>query len=1032
MPQEKIRILVDRSRDSEWASELVDMEPDTVYWATDNRDYLSWSVLKNYDVLAICGCSPLYHKDEELMAIKRFVEFGGGLLLASSTSRFERDVAEVPRLRAIRQTSDVGSRSLANSATSEMGINKLARLFGAEFLPLDRCKGEMKVDDDLLRGYPKENLRFICCGVLAESELELDDIPVSNCGVISVPENAQVFLEHSETKEPIGACMSFGKGRVLLINELEFSQENQRMCRAFIDWLAYNRISKVEGDEAIPDEIAVDEQVKQDGKIKIYYTDLVKDRVDTCLEFAQKIAEKLVGMFSVSSDMTWEIELNTSCTHRRRWDAVLRIGAFMSDSKLAYALGVEMISLLDVVALYDLMRYAGFSYDAQAKYFGMLAMKLLGFKREAEEMYAEMVKQFRGKDTTGKEFDIAEAYPYEYHARQLWILNTLTEKYGQDLLARFIKAIPDAEDPYKNMPRHIFSAMDIFIYYLSRALGTDLYPWFQEISTTVHPLPLHPNESDEFKNGVRQYLKNVIGDKAASASDRIDAGLCFIDIYEKESKPSSDLVDELDSDDKYERLVAAMCLSRFSDSRAVPALERLAFDEDDRTLAAMAALELVRQGKTTPWPPLIRGKTSAADRLLETARGQDYRFQLDAGYALHKIGHSKAEELSFRDLRNENGEPVVEMKVEYDGYLKLSPMVAKRKVASIFSSFQVAHFPENTHVTAMFVDWVHTAPQYRRKGFSRWTMQETMANKAVRRCSCAFLGTGTRNTAHPMYRSFGFVDTSLTEAFSKELREEKAKVIDGLVIRPYSPGDEMKMANLANECYSDLLGVGHKRARRMRFNSHIKIAERNGEMQGYVWASGGRSKEEAHLEEICLKKTDSRNDIGAALLCALHNELFSYGFKKITMARETLLELDFLRKLLHNFGYSSLKQWPTGHVEMFKIINLPMLLQELSPLLSKRLKDSDYKDWHGKLGIAGEQHQASIIIKDGEISVSGEVLEDSDILLSADDDTITKIIAGVMTPFEAYLQTELSIQPMVNDKLTGLLETLFPRIPKQD
>jgi putative sterol carrier protein/GNAT superfamily N-acetyltransferase len=1012
MPQERIRILVDRSRDSEWAGELVDIEPDTVYWATDNRDYLSWSVLKNYDVLTICGCSPLYHRDEEIMAIKRFVEAGGGLLLASSTSRFERDVGR---------------------PISEMGINKLARLFGAEFLPLDRCKGKMKVDDDLLRGYPKENLRLLHCGALAESELELDDIPISNCGIISVPENAQVFLEHSETKEPIGACVSFGKGRVLLINELEFSQENQRTCRAFIDWLAYNRISKVEGDEAIPDEIAVDEQVKQDGKIKIYYTDLVKDRVDTCLEFAKKITEKLVGMFSVSSDMTWNIKLNTSCTHGRSWwDAVLHIGAFMSDSKLAYALGVEMMSLLDVVALYDLMRYAGFSYDAQAKYFGMMAMKLLGFKREAEEMYAEIVRQFKEKDATGKEFDIAKTYPYEYHAKQLWILNTLTEKHGQDLLARFIKAIPDTEDPYKNMPRHIFSAMDIFIYHLSRALETDLYPWFQEIGTTVHPLPLHPNESDEFKNGVRQYLKNVIGDKAASASDRIDAVLCLIDIYDKENKPLSNLMDELDSDDKYERLVAAVRLSRLSDSRATYALEDMTSDEDDRTLAAIAALELVRQGKTTPWPPLIRGKTSAADRLLEIARGQDYRFQLDAGYALHKIGHSKAEELSFRNLRNENGEPVVEMKVEYDGYLKLSPMVAKRKVASIFSSSQVAHFPENTHVTVVVVDWVHTAPQYRRKGFSRWTMQETMAHKAVRRCSCAFLGTGTRNTAHPMYRSFGFVDTSLTEAFSKELREEKAKVIDGLVIRPYSPGDEVKMANLANECYSDLLGVGHKRARRMRSNSHIKIAEKDGEMQGYVWASGGRSKEEAHLEELCLKNTDSRDDIGAALLCALHNEMFSHGYKKITMARETLLELDFLRKLLHNFGYSSLKQWPTGHVEMFKIINLPMLLTEFSPLLSKRLKDSDYKDWHGKLGIAGEQHKASIIIKDGEISVSEEVLEDSDILLSADDDTITKIIAGVMTPFEAYLQTELNIQPMVNDKLIGLLETLFPRIPKQD
>ena len=71
MSQERIRILVDRSRDSGWANEMVNMEPDTIYQTTDNRDYLSWSVLKNYDVLAICGYSTLDYKDEELKLIRQ-------------------------------------------------------------------------------------------------------------------------------------------------------------------------------------------------------------------------------------------------------------------------------------------------------------------------------------------------------------------------------------------------------------------------------------------------------------------------------------------------------------------------------------------------------------------------------------------------------------------------------------------------------------------------------------------------------------------------------------------------------------------------------------------------------------------------------------------------------------------------------------------------------------------------------------------------------------------------------------------------
>ena len=364
------------------------------------------------------------------------------------------------------------------------------------------------------------------------------------------------------------------------------------------------------------------------------------------------------------------------------------------------------------------------------------------------------------------------------------------------------------------------------------------------------------------------------------------------------------------------------------------------------------------------------------------------------------------------------------MKVEHDAHLRLFPAVSGHKVANIFSLSHLFHFPENTHVTGMYVDWVHTNPMYRRKGLSRWTMQETFAHKVARRCSCADLGTGTRNTAHAMYRSFGFVDIFPGESFTKDLREERAKIVDGLVVRSYLPGDEVKMAGLANEHCSDMLDVGRRRARRPPSNAYIKIAEKDGEILGYALASGGRSKEEAHLSEIFVKETNGRDDIGAALLCASHNDLISHEYKKITMYGA---QQKFLRQLLLNFGYSSQH---TGGVGMFKIINLPMLLEELSPLLTKRLKDSKYKDWHGKIGIAGQQHKGIIVIEDGNVSASEEALEDVDILISADDDTVTRIIIGSMTPFEAYLQTELSIKPMVNNRVTELLETLFPHIPK--
>ncbi|MDE0424183.1 MAG: hypothetical protein OXN25_04870 [Candidatus Poribacteria bacterium] len=54
MTKERIRILVDTSRDTGWSDGLIRIEPDSIYQTTNNRNYLSEAVLKNYDVHAWC------------------------------------------------------------------------------------------------------------------------------------------------------------------------------------------------------------------------------------------------------------------------------------------------------------------------------------------------------------------------------------------------------------------------------------------------------------------------------------------------------------------------------------------------------------------------------------------------------------------------------------------------------------------------------------------------------------------------------------------------------------------------------------------------------------------------------------------------------------------------------------------------------------------------------------------------------------------------------------------------------------------
>ena len=216
----------------------------------------------------------------------------------------------------------------------------------------------------------------------------------------------------------------------------------------------------------------------------------------------------------------------------------------------------------------------------------------------------------------------------------------------------------------------------------------------------------------------------------------------------------------------------------------------------------------------------------------------------------------------------------------------------------------------------------------------------------------------------------------------------------------------------------------------------IYLAEKDGELLGYVQAQCYEKDKNVSITEFCLKTStflkSSKHpkgfleEVGAALLCALHNKLVKRIYKQINWVPEGEVEKNYVRKLFHNFGYTPADEdW----VWMFKIINLPMLHDELSPLLSKRLSESDnYKGWQGTIGIKGSEHRASLIIKDSEIRVSAEVSEDVGICLSTDDDTITHFILGVITPYGAYLQDQLHIAPIVNSSVTESVRNAFPEV----
>ena len=400
MTKERIRVLVDTSRDTSWSNGLIRIEPDSIYLTTNNRDYINAAVLKNYDVLTMCSDTSLKYTDAELQLIRGFVENGGGLLLAASTSRFERDVRE---------------------PISELGINHVASLFGAQFLPLPEGQEEMDTDANPLRGYTKKDLCFTNHEIT--DGLGLDDLGLTYCGILDIPAEGGVFLEHNATGEPVGACLHFGLGRVLLINTQLFQWENHPVSGRFIDWLGINRLSSATETEMIPDEIPIEEQVKADGKIKIFYTQFVEDRVDTCMAYAKKLAEEMLSKFPEGEKIEWKIDLIPSCDHRRgsNWeDSVMTIGACVSPSRLAYSLGVEASGLIAEKTPFG--KASDVLFDGYQFFFGIWAMKLLGFEREAAEMLDAADRQFH-ENADEKLVDVAKVY--EQRSRKpIWMMRS--------------------------------------------------------------------------------------------------------------------------------------------------------------------------------------------------------------------------------------------------------------------------------------------------------------------------------------------------------------------------------------------------------------------------------------------------------------------------------------------------------------------------------------------------------------------------------------------------------------------------------
>ncbi len=987
-PAVPIRLLVDQSKDAHSSGCLVPLEPDDCYATTRTWEPVTAELLRNYDVLAVCGSSPLPYTPEELDAIKAFVRGGGGLLLAANAAAFEA--------RALRPA-------------AEMSAGEVAARWGVRFLSPQEAQGLTRIGDSMVRGYDRAAL--VLLPHAATGALGGEEFPAWPCAPLAAPEDAEALLQHRETGEAIGVALTAGEGRVIVMADTAFAQTRHPLPRHFVEWLAAGRYSRQAGSETIPDTIGGVGGLKRLDEVTYAFEPGLEDQVPRIAELRRRVVEHLKPCITDHWKPPTTISIMRTCTGpewRTPWWGHWEAAPAQADDAIIVMMLAGRFWLQCLWSL-GLGRapHATFG-SALSAFLSLRTMAALGYTEPAAELRDALLGE---AEQTPAGYDMTRAYE-EFHAKGFWALHQLHERYGDDLMERFVKALPEG-DKSEGLPLPFAREADVVAYCLSLAVGEDLFPWFAEIGCQVHPLPLVRKGDEGFAAAMRGCAEQGLQDRALPTSDRLDAVEALATLNRKdEGQPPA--TERLTADDPLDRLVAAFELMRAADERGRETLRALT-GSDDEPLQAMAALVLARAGDS-----------SVGEQLLALAPRQDVRFALDAGHALEPLGTPGRQALTLDELTMADGTKPGGWETYWDGAsLRIWPIVEGYKVANIFSEAALQHFPHNAHINRLYVQYVHTDPRFRRKGLSRATMARVFAHPALKRCSCAALGTGTRNVAHTLYRSFGFTDWSLRGGMRHELSTAvPCRIPEGVVLRGTRAGDEQAIADLVAACEGARSTWGRPRAEPPPAQHLLKLAERDGELIGI--ASARPEGEEAYFGGVSVKEGSDRHDVAVALLSAVHADLRTQRAQSVM--RWDAPPTGWLAAALAAAGYLPRHE---GGVEMWALLDLPKLLGEIAPLLERRLAESTLKGWTGCLDLVGGKHRARLAFTEGKLTVAAIEGSSPGLVLTCDDDTLTRVVSGVETPFEAYLQTRLTIAPQVNDQIVSLLEALFPAVARR-
>lgn len=997
-----MRVLVDRSRDLGNGFGMATLAPASIFQTTDLRKGLSANLLKGYDLLCVVAVSRSGYTRAELAAIEGFVRRGGTLVLASNAGQYQLWVGE--------------------GNTDALAQNAVAELFGYRFLSSQK----LPMDQGGVRGFEREEIEFTEVG--RELGLQIGDVPLNRAGALAVPDEARVLLVGGRDKLPVAAWSGHGKGKVLVVHDTAiFSGWNGFIAGHFIGLV--DPVARVEAKDRPVAMIDDPDTQKTFGKIVLTMSPSTQEHAKRVLAMAQRILPVATKLLPTPKGVKqWRISLEPGAGGSSDWGEPDRIkshvGVDAADTSMAAMLGAQLV---------DRLLWARFGYEPRAAVRAMApwavdwVLRATGYGERADLLSAAI----RTHPSCAQKLDFARVYsevdtPASF--KRFWF--DVAEEYGDDVLTRMMKLLPE-KDAYKHVDWRLWCELDVMAWLLAQVAGKGVYGWLRGRGQTVREMPPRKPGSKPLDKAMRAAMTKLVETDGEIASDRYDAAYFLADRMGEDLKEDDKVAAKVRSVKVGEALAAGIRLAQKRDIRAVGALERF-LTAADKGLRGMAALALVSEC----------GEKSASDVLLEAAGLLDTRFALAAGYALTQLGDERGRKYAFAN------HPACSVKMEARGQIRANPCVDGYEVCNVYSSAMLRPVQYRGAFSVYYVDWVHTAPRWRRRGIARAGMVAGLDWHWDRDCAMTSLHTGTRNVAHALYRDFGLSDYYRALRVEKVLRgESPVQPPKGIRVTVASCMDKVELMAFANEQW--VIRPDHVREVGRWPDLRVAVCAHQGKrIVGFAAANVSDDGKSAGLEYLAVaemkepkeKKAKGKKEqknkppyaprehVGQALLWKLHAELVKKGVKKIDAyygrpagEQETLW-------LLRRAGYGTQLG---GGVELYRLNSLEQYLREARPAFEGRLaKAKGWEKWCGRITLRSPEQAATLVVDHGKIAVVKAQSRPAapEVTISGSLPAIQRLVLGTTSAFEECYQIETTIEPMLNEQMTDLLDRLLPRL----